>query len=47
MLLLNPEVVSPDIEHFMHHHVDPCYKVSDPLAFCFSELKLNRAEVIS
>ena len=31
----------------MHHHVDPCYKVSDPLAFCFNEVKLKRGEVIT
>lgn len=47
MLLLNPEVVSPDIEHFMHHDVDSRYMVCDPLAFCFSEVKLNRVEVIT
>lgn len=31
----------------MHYHVDPCYKVSDPLAICFIEVKLNGAEVIT
>ncbi|MBL7766844.1 MAG: Crp/Fnr family transcriptional regulator [Chitinophagaceae bacterium] len=47
MLLLNPEIVSPDIEHFIHDHIDPGYKVGDPLAFSFSEVEVKRGEVIT
>ncbi|MBL7764854.1 MAG: cyclic nucleotide-binding domain-containing protein, partial [Chitinophagaceae bacterium] len=47
MLLLNPNIISPDIEHFIHDHIDESYKVGDPLAFEISEVSFNRGDVIT